>query len=170
LRRRWTGVAIVAIAAHHGIELVAGLGLPGEPLLGRRRAVLGWAAALSAQLVAASFGGRQWDQVLVAANGSFQALAAQHYVSWPWRFRWGVPVLTEAEGLPARWLPAYNAALLTAIIAATIGTFTEFSAGQRRWHLYGLATLPAQHASARHHMKWLHNDHGAPREERHATG
>lgn len=41
MRRRWTDAAVVAIAVHHGIELAAGIGLPGEPLLGRRRAVLG---------------------------------------------------------------------------------------------------------------------------------
>jgi hypothetical protein len=162
-RRRWTGFTILAVAAHHGIELAAGLGLPGEPLLSRRRAVCGWAAALSAHVAAASSAGRRWNPALAAANGSLQALAAQHYLSWPWRLLRGVPMLTQAEGLPAWWLPAYNAALLTAVAGATVGTLTEIPAGRRRWHLYGLATLPVQHPSARHHLRWLDADHGAAR-------
>lgn len=113
-----------------------------------------------AQLAVASFGGPDWDRVLAAANGSFQALAAQHYLSWPWRLRYGIPILTDAESLPRRWLPAYNAVLLAAMAASTIAWFTECPAGGRRWHLYGLATLPVLHASARQHMAWLRD--GSP--------
>jgi len=109
-----------------------------------------------------------WDRVLAAANGSLQALALQHYLSWPWRLRYGIPTLTETEGLPARWLPAYNLALLAAMVSSTIGSVTECPTAGRRWHLWGLATLPAQYASARHHSAWLRDRDPAEREEPHA--
>jgi len=164
-RRKWTNVAVISIAAHHGMELASGIGVPGEPLIGRRPAVLAWGAVLPLQLAVASFGERRWDRVLAAANGSFQALALQHYLSWRWRLRCGIPTLTDAEGLPARWLSAYNLALLAAIVSSTIGSATECPAAGRRWHLWGLATLPAQYASARHHSAWLRGRDPIEREE-----
>ncbi len=119
-RRKWTGVAVVSIAAHHAMELAAGIGVPGEPLIGRRPAVLAWGALFPLQVAVASVGERRWDRLLAAANGSFQALALQHYLSWQWRLHGGIPTLTDAEGLPARWLPAYNLVLLAAIVSSTI--------------------------------------------------
>lgn len=166
-RRKWADVAVLSIAAHHGMELAAGLGMPGEPLIGRRPAVLAWGALFPMQLAVASFGGLSWERVLAAGNGSLQALALQHYLSWPWRLRGGIPTLTDAEGLPARWLPAYNLALLAAIVSSTIGSATECPTAGRRWHLWGLATLPAQYASARHHSAWLRG-RAVKREDSHA--
>jgi len=84
LRRKWIKVAVISIAAHHGIELAAGIGVPGEPLIGRRPAVLAWGALFPIQLTVASFGERRWERVLAAANGSLQALALQRYLSWRW--------------------------------------------------------------------------------------
>jgi hypothetical protein len=155
LRRKWTKVAVVSVAAHHGIELAAGIGLPGEPLVGRRRAAFGWSALLSVHVAVSSFGGSRCDRSLATASGSLQALALQHYLSWPWQLRYGIPVLTDAEGLPARWLAVYNFALLAIIISTTIASASEYPDAGHRWHLSGLATLPAQHASARHHIAWL---------------
>ncbi len=62
--------------------------------------------------------------MLAAANGSSQALAARHYLSWPPRLRHGLPFLTDAESLPRRWLAAY-----VALLAATLTWFTERPAG-----------------------------------------
>ncbi len=141
--RRWSQAAGVSLAGHHAVELAAGIGLPGEPLLGRRRALLAWGALFPGQLALAACGQGRWDRLLAATNGAFCALAMQHYLSWPWRLRHGIPVLTDTEGLPARWLPAYNLTLLATIIAATIGSASECPAAAARWHLYGLATYPS---------------------------
>ena len=37
--RRFSRLCVIATAAHHTIELAAGIGVPGEPMLGRRRAL-----------------------------------------------------------------------------------------------------------------------------------
>ncbi|WP_140400693.1 hypothetical protein [Gulosibacter sp. 10] len=155
MRRAIEATTIGAVAAHHGIESAAGLGLPGEPYLGRRKAVLVWAGLFTANLLLLTRRGVGRDAAAGFANGTYQALALQHYVDWPWRFRNGVPVLTEAEGLPKRVLPAYNVALLMTIAGSTAALI----ASRRRaaaviGHLAGLATLPLQLASARHHIGW----------------
>jgi hypothetical protein len=157
--RPWTKLALAGVVAHHGIEFAAGIGLPGEPLLGRRRAVWVWTAALGAWSTVASIGGERWHPGLAAGNGALQALALQHYLSWPVRLHAGIPVLTSAEGLPDAWLPAYNVALLTMIASATVASAREARGAGAGWHLVGLATLPGQYASARHHSVWLRN-HG----------
>jgi hypothetical protein len=154
-RRRWTIFALTAAASHHGLELSAGIGLPGEPFLGRPRARGTWAALFAAVLTAASFGGRCCDPALAAWNGGLQALALQHYLLWPWRTFAGIPILTTADRLPQRWLPVYNAVLLAMLLSSSIGSLTECPAAGKRWHLLGLATLPVQYASARHHTAWL---------------
>lgn len=155
MARKFHVLAVGAIASHHAIERAAGVGLPGEPFLGNRRAAVLWGGTFAAHLALAFRRGRDREGVVGFANGAFQALALQHYVDWPWQFRRGVPVITEAEGLPMRWLPAYNTALLTAIAASTAAVVTDRRRTTVVAHLLGLATLPLQLASARHHQHWL---------------
>lgn len=158
VRRVWETVTVGAIAAHHVIETATGLGLPGEPYLGRKPASLIWGGLFTANLLLLRRSGTVRDALTGFANGTYQALAAQHYVDWPWTLRRGVPILTEAEGLPEKALPAYNAALLTALASST----TALLANRRRpaaviGHLAGLATFPLQLASARQHIGWWHS-------------
>lgn len=145
-------LALSGVVGHHGLELAAGIGLPGEPVLGRRRAAAAWAGVLAAWAAADRTG--RASAAVVAANGAVQALALQHYLYWPWRWRLGLPILTEAEGLPGRWLPFYNAALLAMVAGTTMDTASH-APDRWSWHLVGLATLPAQYGSARHHALWL---------------
>ena len=151
-RRVWKLLALTGIVGHHGVELAAGIGLPGEPVLGRRLTGQAWAALLLGWCAGDTR--NRWPTAAAIANGAFQALALQHYLYWPWQLRCGAPILTNAEGLPDRWLPLYNAALLAIMLGTTIDTLTG-ARNSRRWHLMGLATLPAQYGSARHHARWL---------------
>lgn len=144
--------ALAGLVAHHGIEFGHGVGLPGEPLLGQRRALAAWSAV---------FLGDAWlatrsdsAPVLALADGAYQALALQHYVDWDWQWRADLPLITEAEGLPAGALGAYNAALLAVVVLAAADSCPQGRTG-RLLHLAGLATLPLQLASARHHQRWL---------------
>ncbi|MFV0373619.1 hypothetical protein, partial [Microbacterium sp.] len=156
MRRTFEVVTVGAVVAHHAIETAAGLGLPGEPFLGRRRAVFAWTGVFAANLLLLRRKGRLGEGLVGFANGAYQALALQHYVDSPWKLRFGVPVLTEAEGLPHESLAPYNAALLTVTASSTAAVIAS-----RRHpavvigHLLGLATLPLQLASARHHVGWF---------------
>lgn len=160
MRRILETTTIGAVAAHHAIETAAGLGLPGEPILGRRRAALLWTGAFTANLLLLRQRGRARDGLAGFATGAYQALALQHYIDWPWKLRYGIPILTEAEGLPKKSLAPYNAALLTVTGSATAALIVSW----RRpaaviGHLLGLATLPLQLASARHHISWFRTAH-----------
>jgi hypothetical protein len=181
MKKAFATLTVGAVAAHHVIETAGGLGLPGEPVLGRRNAAVGWTAAFAANLALVSRmassestrttrvrkrsrpgttrarAGRDVarNAAIGFANGAYQALALQHYVDWPWIVRRGLPILTEAEGLPQNLLPPYNAALLSTIAASTAAVISSrrsraFALG----HCAGLATLPLQPASARHHIDW----------------
>jgi hypothetical protein len=64
-------------------------------------------------------------------------------------------VLTEAEGLEASRLPAYNAILYIWGAAAALSVLRDISATNKRWALFGLATLPLLRRSAQHHFAWV---------------
>lgn len=180
LARVFQGLTVGAVATHHVIETAGGLGPPGEPVLGRRVAAAGLLTAFAANLGLISTArtslrrtapeatspdlhepaatpkySRAREAVLGFVNGAYQALALQHYVDWPWTIRCGVPILTEAEGLPQRLLPSYNAALLATIAASTASVISaRRSRAAVVGHLAGLATFRFQLASARQHIGW----------------
>src|SRR5919204_437851 len=71
-----------------------------------------------------------WEAVGRAHGEAFAAgmsagAVALHYVMWPWERRAGLPWLTEAEGLRAGHLPAYNAILWTWGGAAVVALARE---------------------------------------------
>lgn len=148
-------LTISGIVAHHTIETIAGIGLPGEPDLGRRRAAITWAGAVGTDLYLVFQRGKARHALLGMLNGAFQALALQHYVDWPWKFRKGIPVIEQAEGLPDDVLPAYNLALIITFLGSALGIVAERRREFFIGHLIGLSTFPIQLASARRHQRWI---------------
>src|SRR4051812_32281852 len=108
--RPLSALAALGTAGHHGFELRAGVGLVFEPWLGRRGALALWGVLLPAYAGGAlaarpeSFTAR----VVTMSNGMSLSGGVVHYTVWPWELRSGIPTLTEAEGLTADQLPAYN--------------------------------------------------------------
>jgi hypothetical protein len=147
-------VAVAGTAAHHGFELGNGVGLVWQPELGLGGAGALWVVQLGLWSWMAARGGRKWDRVLAMQAGSGVAGVVVHFTLWPWkRNRFGIPVLTEAEGLPASRLPAYNTILGVWGLASALSVL-ELSPSRRRWALVGLVALPIFRVSARHHFKW----------------
>jgi hypothetical protein len=92
-------------------------------------------------------------------SGAAVAGVAVHFLLWPWRpNRFGVPMLTEAEGLPAAALPVYNAVLHAWLAASVLSIIREVPSRDRKWALVGVASLPVLALSARHHFTWLHEE------------
>jgi hypothetical protein len=156
-RRPWTTATAVLTAAHHGFELSTGVGLVLQPELGLGFASALWGTAIPAWIrLAAKPGDTRWDPLLAAWSGASLAGVVVHFSLWPWRRnRFGVPVLTEAEGLPSSSLPAYNALLHVWATTSVLSILREVRPGARRWALVGLATLPLLRRSAQHHFSWL---------------
>ena len=146
--------AAAGTAAHHGFELGSGVGLVWQPELGLTGSGTFWVAELGLWSLVAARGSQRWDGVLALLSGAGLAGVIVHFTLWPWRRnRFGIPVLTEAEGLPPSRLPAYNT-ILGLWGLASILSLLELSPSRRRWALVGLAALPLLRRSARHHFAW----------------
>ncbi len=145
--------------AHHGFELTQGVGLVLQPELGLGGAGALWGLQLPIWAGLAWGGGRRWDKLLAVWTGAALAGGLVHYQLWPWRRgRLGLPVLTEAEGIPASTLPAYNTILWMWMAGCLASIATEVPRGDRKWVLAGLATMPLLARSATHHFVWLGED------------
>jgi hypothetical protein len=156
VERPWTALAAASTAAHHGFELSSGIGLVWQPELGLGGASVLWGTQIPAWIALAASGSRRWDKVLAVWSGASVGAAVVHFLIWPWRrSRLGIPVLTEAEGLSASRLPAYNALLYVWFAASVLSVAREMPRRERPWALLGLATLPLMGLSAKHHFKWL---------------
>ena len=157
MRRPWTTATAVLTAAHHGFELSSGVGLVLQPELGLGFAGALWGSAIPAWIRVATRGDdKRWEPFLAAWSGAALAGVVVHFSLWPWRLnRLGLPVLTEAEGLPASSLPAYNTLLHVWAIVSALSIIREVQPGSRRWALIGLATVPLLRRSAQHHFSWL---------------
>jgi hypothetical protein len=153
-RRPFTALTAIGTAAHHGFELASGVGLVFEPFLGRRGAIALWATQLPAWLVQAWVGGERFDRVLALSNGMGFAGALVHFAEWPWELRHGIPTLTEAEGLTAEQLPAYNLILQGWAVSGALALLFETPGRARRWALGGLVMGEPLRRSARHHFRW----------------
>ena len=150
-------------APHHSFELSSGIGLVGQPELGLRVTSLIWGLGLPSWATLAARTRPRPEPLLALAGGTALAGSLVHFILWPTRrTRFGLPVLIEAEGLPSASLPAYNAILYTWGGAVALSILLEVPKGARRWALLGLATMPAQFISARHHFAWL-NEQAATR-------
>jgi hypothetical protein len=154
--RPLTLATALGTAAHHGFELASGAGLVFQPELGLAPATVLWTTQIVGWAAVAQRSGSRVEAVLAILDGASLAGVAVHFLLWPWRWgRLGVPVLTEAEGLSPRLLPAYNAILWSWAAASAGSLLRELPRGSRRWALVGMASLPALAVSARHHFRWV---------------
>lgn len=155
-RRPWTMLTAGLTAAHHGFELASGVGLVGQPELGLGGSTALWGIQIPTWITLAAKGDRRWDKLLAVWSGAALGGAIVHFLIWPWRrSALGLPVLTEAEGLGASKLPAYNTLLYGWGAASVLSVALEIPRRDRRWAILGLAALPLLRLSAKHHFSWL---------------
>ncbi len=156
VRRPLSVVAMAGTAAHHGFELGSGVGLVFQPQLGLPLSAGLWAGQLGLWGALAARGSRRWDTPLAVMAGTALAGAAVHFTMWPTRRGpLGLPVLAEAEGLPARALPAYNTILWCWAAAAGLSLLVETPRSARRGLWAGTVAFPLLRWSARHHFQWI---------------
>jgi hypothetical protein len=121
--RRWTRLGTVAIAAHVFYELACGVAMPSASIVGAAPAAAGWATGSIWLYRSAGKQPRSRDRLFAAVNGVYVAAAIAHFAYWPKRWRAGVPLLTECEGLRGRVIVPYNIILYASGIAAVGGVY-----------------------------------------------
>ena len=125
------------------------LGFPGA---------LAASAALNAGWLAAATRRRPPDALLAASTGIAVGVPLLHFTLWPWE-RWrGVPVLTEAEGLPVRLLPVYNALLYAWAASGVAALVVDTPRRHRRVGAMALAGVLASRPLVRRHFVWIERE------------
>jgi hypothetical protein len=158
MRRPLHTLTALATVAHHGYELLSGVGLVFQPYLGMPGAAALWSGTLPAWAWVAARGSHRWDRPLAYAAGMAVGGAAMHYLLWPWEIRRGLPTLIEAEGLRPEQLPAYNVILWGWAASALGALVRETPRGARRWALAGVLTALPLRRSAIHHFRWIREE------------
>lgn len=146
---------VAGMAAHHAVELGAGVGLVFQPELGLAGAGVLWAAVVAGDLLVLGPRRSGTGRLRAAAAGTALAGVAVHYLLWPWELRRGLPRLRSAEGLSPAQLPWYEAVLLGWAAAAAGSLVADVGRGRRRWALVGAVAAGPLAVSARHHFRWV---------------
>ncbi len=158
VRRPLHVAAVAGVAVHNAFELGAGAGLIFQPELGLAGAAALWGTWLPAWAALAAYGGRRFDGPLAFLAGGGLGMALLHFVVWPTGRRYGLPVLTAAEGMTARLLPAYNAVLYAWAAASVAALARETPRGRRAPVVPGIAAALAMRPNVDRHLRWLRAD------------
>ena len=154
MRRPFTALTAAGAAAHHAYELGAGVGLVWQPQMGLPGSLAFWSVNLPALAWAAARAPERFDKPLAFAAGTGLGGMAVHFTIWPSTLRRGLPMLTDAEGLSARQLPAYNAILWFWALSSIAALLREVPKGSRRWFVLGVSNALFLRVSAKHHFRW----------------
>jgi hypothetical protein len=151
MKRIFHPLSCLCTAAHHAFELGAGGGLVFQQHLGLRRSLLLWSGLLATWSVGAASARPGWERPRAVAAGMSLGGALIHFLVWPWA-RPGVPMLTEpAEGLPSRYLPAYNLLLYVWAAVSLTAIVRETPVRYRAASIAGLmASLPLMPVAQQH--------------------
>lgn len=95
------------------------------------------------------------DRTLGFLAGVAVGVPVVHFTLWPWKAVRGVPVLTEAEGLPERLMPLYNGILYAWALAGLVAIAVDTPPRRRPWAIAGLASAVGIRPAARAHFNWM---------------
>ena len=143
-------------AGHQLLELCLGSGV-----IGQHRVGLPAAAALSVLAdtgwAAMALDDRGWERTLALGAGTAIAAPALHYTLFPWRLRFGVPVLDEAEGQHGLALACYVALLYVWGISG-LAAIRQLPRSSRRWTFAGMALAVGFRQLASSHLTWIRKE------------
>ena len=145
-----------ATAGHQLLELCLGSGV-----IGQHRVGLPAATALSLMVdggwVAMALAQRRWDRAVALGAGTAIAAPVLHYTLFPWRLRFGVPVLEEAEGQHGVALIAYQVVLYVWGLSGVAAT-RQLPKSTRPWTLAGMAVALGFRQLASSHLTWIRQE------------
>lgn len=140
--------------AHQVLELALGTGIIGQAQAGFPGAIAASTLMDAGWLIAATRE-RPPERLLAFGAGVAMATPALHFTLWPWRVRRGVPVLTEAEGLPESVMPLYNAVLYAWAGAGALAAIRDTPRSHLPWVLAGVVAVIRIRPVAQRHFAWM---------------
>lgn len=139
---------------HQALELALGTGI-----IGQAQSSFGGALAASTVMDAswlyAATRKNPPERLLAFGAGVAIMTPLLHFTLFPWKVRRGVPVLTEAEGLPASVMPLYNAVLYAWAGGGVLAAVRDTPRRARPWVLAGIAFVIAIRPVAQRHFAWM---------------
>jgi hypothetical protein len=152
--RPCTRLATTGLAGHVFFELAAGVGMPGASVVGPLPAAAVWASGSAALHRLAGRPSPAGDRVLTVTNGLGLAAVVAHLAGWPRRRTvFGLPWLTDCEGLGPELMRWYNPIVHASGAAALGGLLRENRAAPRwlGWSMLAAVPLlvPLQYAEHR---------------------
>ena len=152
--RPFHSAAAALTAVHQGVELALGTGIIGQAQLGFPGA-LAASTVMDAGWFALAQRRRPPERLLAFGTGVAVGVPLVHFTLWPWKVRRGIPVLTEAEGLPPSAMGLYNAILYAWAAAGLLAVVRETPKRHRWWMAAGLASIAAIRPAAQAHFRWI---------------
>jgi len=119
------------MGAHVFYELASGVAMPFASLVGPAPAAAAWATSTALVFHTACRGKDVHNNAFGLINGMFLTAVLAHFIYWPKRWIFGVPWLTECEGLRGNLLAPYNAILYVSGVAAVAGLVENGRGGVR---------------------------------------
>lgn len=139
---------------HQTVELALGTGVIGQAQIGLPGAI-GASVLMDGTWMGASLRARSPDRLLAFGSGVAVGVPFIHFTLWPWAFRKGVPVLTEAEGLPRSAMGLYNAILYLWALAGILAALRDTPRRYAWWCLAGFASVVGFRPVAKQHFDWI---------------
>jgi hypothetical protein len=140
--RPWTRFGAASMGAHVFYELACGVAMPLCSVAGPAPAVVGWATGTTGSITAAGRAPDKHNAAFGVLNGIFLSAVVAHIIYWPKRWSFGVPWLTECEGLRGNAIGPYNLILYTSGAAAIAGLVENGPSALRRGVVVPLILVP----------------------------
>lgn len=142
---------------HQVLELALGTGIIGQAQAGFTGALAASTAMDAGWLYAAT---RQEppERLLAFSAGVAIMTPLLHFTLFPWRVRKGLPVLTQAEGLPASVMPLYNAVLYAWAGAGVLAAVRDTPRRHLPLVLAGILAVIGIRPMAQEHFAWIERE------------
>ena len=144
-------------AVHQIFELAMGTGVIGQAQAGMPGAIAA-SVALDGGWIMAARRENPPERLLAFLSGIAMGVPLVHFTLWPWTAKGGIPRLTEAEGLPDRLLPAYNAVLYAWFLAGLGAAVRETRRRDLPFVALGLLAIAGFRSTAQEHFRWIERE------------
>lgn len=141
-------------AVHQTVELALGTGVIGQAQVGFPAAVA-LSSVFDGTWMAASLRRRPPQRLLATTAGVAVGVPFIHFTLWPWSVKRGLPLLTEAEGLPRSSMGLYNAVLYLWAVAGMVASLRDTPRRMRPWAIVGFLAVIGFRPVAKQHFQWI---------------